>query len=607
MPDTRIYDGHTSIFGNDSDTDPISLTPSRAAKSVNRIFRGGRNRPRPPFLHIDILRFEGEAVNYETVFRFGNFQGWFPYLKKKPNREDGIVVAIAGYIFFLTLVNEKIIVRLIFKGNDAKLLHTWFVQAEEWLYIQNGSQRPIFWDGQFAPDGTTTARRSDPALSEMPVGTIMVYAHGRVFLSNAFDQVAASDIIYGGGLTDSTGTQRFTENNYWAGGGYFGIPTELGSINGAAAIARQDDRLRTQGEVVFVGSNGAYAIEASVPRGQWQDAQVQTITLTGRGCESPYSVINVNNDLWMRSDDGIASYQTLRADQKRQLSFGKTSRHVNYWLDFDTPWLKQYCSMIYFDNRIISTVNPELGQPRDAGHGSLRWHKGMVALDLDQASDVQGDSSFNWDGLWTGVRPSALLVLRKRAYAFSVDVDGENRIYEITRSGLNDRIYTKGVQKKSFYITKRFTFEPTQKSNQFEVKRLIGGDISISEVRDVVSVKVEFRPDFYPSWSVAMGEKSFGSYLFDGFDFSLPRWTQLPFESPDDGCKKGHDGPINRGRMFQMLIRCVGDFRVDAMRLAMPADSEPKTYIPACLPNDTNISFDFILENDYEYNIVDYR
>src|SRR5687767_3434295 len=129
MPDGRLYDGHTSVFGHDSDTDPISLTASRAAKAVNRIFRGGRNLARPPFLHTDVLRFEGEAANYQTAFRFGNFQGWYPYVKKKPNREDGIVVAIAGFIFFLVLVNEKIIVRLIFKGNDPKLLHTWFVQA----------------------------------------------------------------------------------------------------------------------------------------------------------------------------------------------------------------------------------------------------------------------------------------------------------------------------------------------------------------------------------------------------------------------------------------------------------------------------------------------
>lgn len=607
MSDQRIYDGHTSVFGHDSDTDPISLIPSRASKAVNRIFRGGRNNARPPFLHIDILRFEGEAANYQNAFRFGNFQGWFPYVKKKPNREDGIVVAIAGFIFFLTLVNEKIIVRLIFKGNEAKFLHTWFVQAEEWLYIQNGSQRPIFWDGQFAANGTTTARRSDPALNEMPVGTIMVYAHGRVFLSNAFDQVAASDIIYGSGLTDSTGTQRFTENQYWAEGGYFGNPTELGSITGAAVMARQDTGLRTQGEVVFISANGAYAIEASIPRGQWKDAQVQTVTLAGRGCESPYSVLNVNNDLWFRSDDGIASYQTLRADQKRQLSFGKTSRHVNFWLDGDTPWLRQYASMIYFDNRIISTVAPELGQPVDAGHGSLRWHKGMVVLDLDQASDVQGDSSFNWDGLWTGIRPSALLVLRKRAFAFSVDKDGENRIYEITRNGLNDRIYEKGVQKKSFYISKRFTFEPTQKSNQFEIKELIGGDVIISDVHDVINLRVDFRPDYYPGWSTAMDDKEFGSYLFSTFEFSLPRYKLFPFESPDNSCKDGYDGPINKGRSFEIMVSGTGDFRVEAMRLAMRPDSEPKTYIPECAPNDRNISFDFNLENDYEYNIVDYR
>ena len=165
--DGRIFDGHTFLFGIDSDTDASALNPNTAARAVNRIFRGGRNLTRPAFKHFPFL-LDDSAKPYEELIKSGNFQGWMEYRKAKPGGQDGVVVSIAGKILVFSLVNEKILVRLVFDGNDAKLLHTWFVQAEEWVYIQNGKEAPIFWDGLFP----STARRSNPDKSEMPIGTI---------------------------------------------------------------------------------------------------------------------------------------------------------------------------------------------------------------------------------------------------------------------------------------------------------------------------------------------------------------------------------------------------------------------------------------------------
>lgn len=598
--DGRIYEGHTYLFGQDTQTEPSALSPAISAKAVNRAFRGGNNDTRPPFWHQDV-EFEGEAADYERQFRFGNFQGWHPYRKRKPGREDGIVFAIAGFLFFGLLVNEKWTIKLIFKGNNAKLLHTWFWQMEEWLYVQDGESRPIFWNGLFP----STARRSDPAADEMPVGTLMVGAHGRIFLSNAFDQVAASDIIYGNGLTDSTGPQRFTENQYWNEGGYFGNPTELGKITGMSVLARQGLGLTGQGEVIILSEDGASAIEASISRGQWKDARVHNLTLIGRGNVAPASVIQVNNDLFFRSDDGLASYQILRAEQAREFSFGKMSRHVNLWMDNDTEWLKRYTSSIYFDNRVLTTVSPFLAQPEDAGHGSHRYHRGIVALDLDQRGDVQGDASFNWDGLWTGIRPCALLKHGKQAFAFSFDLDGENRIYEIKRSGLNDRIYGKFAKTKWFYITKRYNWEP--KSSRFDGKRLVGGDVLISGIKDIIKIAVDFRPDNLPCWSFAMKEREIGSDFENEWKFSLTRAKPLTFESPYDGCVKGWEGKVNNGLSFQFMISGEGSVRVDGMRAAIAPIGNPKGLAPDCRENNTKISLDCTIENDYSYNVIDSR
>lgn len=607
--DGRVYDGHTFVFGCDTDTDPSALPNNTIARAINRTMRGGRNETRPPFVHKPFLfdlgfEFEGDAKEFEEAVRFGNFQGWTPYRKKKPGRQDGAVVAIAGSIFFLTLVNEKILVRLVIGGNDPKLMDTWFVQAEEWLYIQNGKDRPIFWNGLFP----STARRSDPDpnLFEMPVGTLMTYAHGRVWVSNALDQLIASDIIYGNNLTSSDATQRFTENSYWAGGGYFGSPTDLGHITGMGVIARQDQNLNGLGELVVIHENGAYAIEASAARSTWQTAKIQTMTLNGRGCVSPDSVIVVNNDLWFRSDDGLASYQNLRYDEKRQLSFGKASKQVNRWFNDDTPWMTRFASAIYFDNRILCTVSPFLGHPKDTANGNHRYHRGIVSLDLDQASGVQGDTAYNWDGLWTGIRPCALLKLGTRAFAFSYDSDGENRIYEIKKGGLHDSIEDTPVQTSWFYLTKRFDWKDSQRSNEFEVKEIIGGECWVSNIRDRIQVGVDFRADNSPCWHPILNPYNFGSDFGNDFLFSAPRYGRFKFLSPESQSCTGAPYPTTHGSQHQVMVYGTGQVKVDRLRIAMASKNDSNSPQGTCEEDDAKTSLDNAckLEDDFGYDIA---
>jgi hypothetical protein len=594
MDDQRKYDGHQFIFGMDAATEPSALPVSTAARAVNRIFRGGINHTRPGFHQMPILR-DFSAEDYQELIGKGNFQGWSPYVARKPGRVDGIVVAVAGRIFFLHLVNENWVISLIFEGNDPKLMHTWFQQVEEWMYIQNGKQMPIFWNGELP----STARRADPEANEMPMGTIMGYAHGRVFVSNAYDQVAASDILYGDNLSSSTAVQKFTENLYWAEGGYFGQPTNLGKITGMAVVPRLDQNLSGQGELVILSEEGASAIEVSLPRHQWKDSRIQTITMSGRGCVSSDSVTTVNNDIWFRADDGIASYQISRGERSAKFALTKLSREVNWWMDNDTLWMQRFTSCLYFNNRFITTVNPFINESDNPLHGDHRFFNGMVVVDLDQASGVQGDANFNWDGLWTGIRPCGLLKLGKRAFAWSYDSDGINRIYEITRDRITDMLNGDRVSIKSFYMTKRLDFGVI-----FDTKRFIGGDVSVSDVHGLIKVGVDFRPDNVICWSFAMKQKDFGSRFDEDWVFSQPRYTTFQFGTPANFCVPGLDIPVNQGRKFQLRVNITGHVRVDELRIAMPAQPNPQSAAPDCRVNDEKISLDCGMKNDYDYDIV---
>ena len=603
--DGRQYDGHMAMFGQDSDTEPSYLQASVAAKAINRVFRGGRNRTRPPFIHKQFV-FGDEVKEYEDIVRYGNVQGCIAYRAKKPSRTDGLIYAVAGHVFHLTLVNDSFLVRFICKGNSSKLLHCWMKQAEEWLYIQDGNDLPWFWNGLFE---LPAVRSKGPDGFEMPVGTIMEYVHGRIFVSNAYDQIAASDIMYGAGFTNSSNVQKFTENMYWSEGGYFGTPSNIGQITGMTVVARQSSgNVRAQGELLIMSMDGAQVIEAGVARSLWQTQQVQSVALIGRGSVSPYGLINVNNDVWFRSDDGIASYRIQSSEQQSGYSLSKISRAVNSFFRNDTPEMLQFSSMMYFDNRVLTTCSPIYVPPKSEDYGAHRCHRGMVAIDLEKAGGIQGESDFNCDGLWTGIRPVVLVNGKfgsvTKGFAVSHDSDGENRIYELSRDEGNDEIEGRKVKQKWSYQTKKFSWDTARASNQFEVKKLIGGDLAISNVGGRITVKAEYRADYIPFWQELMQEQEFGSEI-EGWSFSLKRFTSYRFTGPKDTHVDGIEAPTNKGTTHQIKISGSGVVQVDRLRVAMTFRNDPSTASGACVKEDPKQTvLDGIVESDYSYDIT---
>lgn len=593
----REWDGHTTLFGMDAETEPRLLDVKSVHRAINRTFRGGRNSTRPAFR---ALRFHFVDPEDEWIFRFGNLQGAMPYKKNRPGRFDGIVVSIAGRIFFVHLVNENAYVYRIFRGNNPRAMQAWMIQCEEWVYIQDGQALPIFWDGLV----TSTPRRSKGAEGrEMPIGTIMCYAHGRVHVSNAYNQIASSDVMFGRGFTNTKNVQNFTENRYWTEGGYFSIPiSEYGPIGGMIVMPAFGTNLRGQGELVVMGSRGAMTLDVSQPRLIWKDAQIQKSALIGRGCVAPDSLIAVNGDAWYRSDDGWSTYTNSQIDLQRKGAFRKFSREVNYWLDRDTDELLRYASAIFFDNRIIGTVSPQLSLTRtpenDEELGSHRYHRGMIALDLDKESGLRGGDPINFDGLWTGIRPTALVRMESRALAFSLDSDGENRLYEITKlPGLDNG--TKKV--RSHYITRRMTAQPTGAS-EFVYKRLVGGEIWPSKVVGRSRVSIDYKTNNGPDWFEAMAEKQVGQDRAEPLPFLDPVTKRLTLGSPDDECQNGELS--NTATEFQFRVNLEGncevnDFRAGFKRIKVSdradCSEEPEVQVGEKKPR----------EKDFEYLIVE--
>jgi len=607
-----VFDGFTSIIAQDADTHPSYLPESFVSESVNRTFRGGINRTRPSIRNIVIKVGEGQSETIVNDIENGNFQGAYPYRKTKYESADGILLSVSGVIYFLKIINNFATAYKIIDGNDPGMMHTWFVQAEDRVYIQNGYQNAIAWDG----DLNVAAYRLNPYKKQMPIGTIMEYAFGRVFVSDKFNQIYASDIIYGNGFTDTKNTENFTEIGYWAEGGAFSTPAMMGNITGMKVMPQIGSNLRGQGELVILTGNGAFSMNVSLPRSEWNTSNIQRISLLGRGCVSPYLGL-ANSELWFRSHDGWAFYSNSQSEFARYFSLRKLSREVNKWVSNDTPWLKQFASTMFFDNYLISTVSPQTYRAEGV-EGLNRYHRGMIALDLDQSSSPAPDAQlqFRWNGIWTGIRPTQLLTAliqgEKRGFGFSFDKDNKNRLYEFTVAQGDDYGPNGSRQIESFFTTGRYDFNRSGATNKFLRKKITGGEMWMSEIKGQVESYAEFRADSNPCWSELKVPTTFGCdpcspQVTECFpQRGGNRYKRYKFNTPDPSeCNDLAGIPSVEGSEFQIRVNLTGAATVDRVRLMANIKNNDDSPVGDC-PEENQECEPFLCcqEKYWNYNIV---
>jgi hypothetical protein len=594
-----VFDGFTSIIAQDADTHPSYLPESVVAECVNRTFRGGINRTRPSIRNIKIVAGSGQSETIVNDIQTGNFQGAHPYRAVTYDSVDGLLISVSGIIYFLRIVNGTAYAYILKRDNktftewnDASLMHTWFVQAEDRVYIQNGYQNPIAWDGKL----TSEAYRLNPYEKKMPIGTIMEYAFGRVFVSDKFNNIYASDIIYGNGFTDTKNTENFTEIGYWAEGGAFTTPAMMGNITGMKVMPYIGSNLRGQGELVVLTGNGAFSMDVSIPRSLWNTSNIQRISLLGRGCTSPYVTL-VNSELWFRSHDGWAFYSNSQSQFAQYFSLRKLSKEVNKWVESDTDWLKQFASTIYFNNYLISTVSPQT--KKNDAKGLHRYHRGMVVLDLDQSATPAPDAqlSFRWNGLWTGIRPTqlitALIAGQKRGFAFSFDEDNKNRLYELTDKYGDDYSELGNSSIESFFITGKYDFNRSGATNKFIRKKLTGGEMWLSEIKSEIISSVDYRSDSNPCWNELKVPTAFGCPPCTPVTTRscTPVTTgsiykRYKFNTPDiNVCNAITEIPSVEGSEFQIKVNLVGSVTVDRVRLMANIKTNDDSPVGDCPEN----------------------
>lgn len=453
---------------------PEMLPATQVAWGRNITTRGGRPHTRP-------------AIRQLGYLPSGRFQG-IGYFSKAGGL---LVTSIAGRLYRVSLSRDGFLTSPIEMGgfdNSPAQRRVWFCETPSALIVQDDQSRALFYDG-------ARGRRSARSNDEVPIGSHMAYANGRLWTAIEGGTKLVAGDIYDEAVAGSE--LRVTETNFLLGGGTYSFPQGITGL----AFMPQIDTTTAYGALV-VGSWGVVSsIHAEITaRDTWQSTQgFETIVFPEVGALGGF--VAINQDLYWRSADGaIRSFRQAVADMSGPGN-APISREVGRILDYDAPELLESGSAIYFGNRLLVTCAPYFD-----GRGNV-VHDRVVSLDFAPIATMRGKSAPAFDGEWTGLGVRQLIVgvfdRRRRAFAVMADSEGRNILAEITEDGRQDRtlapigaaIQTKDHPVEASIETRAYSFGDITR-----LKRLERLDLFVSDVRERVFVWIFWRADFQSEW-----------------------------------------------------------------------------------------------------------
>lgn len=274
--------------------------------------------------------------------------------------------------------------------------------------------------------------------SELPAGRMAAYGRGRNWVALTDGKhFIASDIVDG-----SSGTAAYdgedavlsvTENLFLNGGGQFTVPGQAGDIR-AMIFTSQLDTSQGQGPLSVLTPKIVFTCDAPVDRTTWQNLTnpILTESIKANGGLSHYGTFNVNSDTLYRAIDGIRSQIIGRRDFDK---WGNVpcSREVDF-INADNPQLLNFINGVEFDNRALMTTGPQA-----ANLGV--YQTGIIALNNDPISSLQGKAPSTFDGLWDAPSGGVLQLVtgdfagQTRCFAFCLASDRTSiELWEIMRT-----------------------------------------------------------------------------------------------------------------------------------------------------------------------------
>lgn len=530
MPTTATWLSDTQatvLDGMHRGREPELLPEQQVALLRNLSTRGGRARSRPRIVRRATL--PGGLLQGAAVF----------------SRTGTLLISLGGVIHELDPRTWTRTVKNPLDPNSPKQPRAWFCESAGTLVIQDDQSRPFFYDG-------ASFRRATP--DEVPVGSAMAYGNGRLAVVVGRRAVRLGDIRQ----AEHQSELKFTEWSSLNGGGDFAFPSDVLALGVLPVI----DTGSGQGSLIVGCADSTHSLKTNITqRDLWAEVGLQTVVFPNRGIVGGSALVAVNQDLYFRSSDGLRSVRTSTADYDAP-GLAPLSAEVRHRFDYDTPFLLQDASLVYFDNRLLCTHSPFHYGPRSLAQG-------LVALNFDALSGRGLKAPPCFDGEWDGFGVIAQLCTGtvrgvERCFLLGRDLAGVNCLWEL----LPEAAHQEGDSPTQALETRTlFAGSPGQ------LKNLRRADLMFSDIRTALAARVYFRPDKYPFW-VLWDEFAVDAAPAGGWGRARPQRRSLlatrdvPFLlDPQTG------RPVSCATGFQVRIEWEGFARLDYLQLWQePAD-----------------------------------
>jgi hypothetical protein len=395
--------------------------------------------------------------------------------------------------------------------------------------------------------------------SELPIGRMGAYVQGRNWISSPDGKsFIASDLV-----GSSSGTQQFNFRdavlNWSQNTTRFTIPGGAGEINCIIALGALDASLG-QGPLQILCDNQIFTCSAPTDATTWANLStpILPVSIIGFGGVGQNAAVVSNGDLILKSGD--ASIHSLKLARQDFNQWGNLpiSAEVNRVINHENFNELSRITFGIADNRaLLSCV------PIDSAGGV--YSQGLIALDFDESSSLQGKLPSVYDGVWMGLN-SLQIVTGKfnkvdRTFVFQLNTTtNQVELWEILTDGeeIVDTSYDVSGNPITTPITWSFEspmiFNNVKGKNQFDLIQWKEADIYFSEIVGQLQVVIYYRPDFSECWHklhsfTVKNNRPRPSYLMKG---AMPE----PSNSELSDALKSTPAPV--ARFYQVRVEITG-------------------------------------------------
>lgn len=503
MAEGFIYDGDDNFLGGqDASKRPDNVFKNSYYAGINVTTEQGSLSPRWGYQRLKLdwrltgnLRLPNfKARSYQEIFESGKFQAFIPY---SIDRTYYLIVIISGIIFLVNQRTWQVSVLPIEGGpqlNENTNRIAWS-EATKFLILYDYPNFPVIIEG-------VSARRSNPLLHEIPVSTLGGYNQNRLFIVNAGNELTAGDPIGLRGIDFANPPISFLEIET-LGGDFFGQAFQLSTNYNndrvtALTFLQVVDTSTGIGPLLIATRKAVWSYQSQSPRASWEANQFGSIFLNNTGIIGFRSHVGVSSDLFFMSADGEVRAISMSRGEQSKWSKVPLSREIKNWLKFWDVELKEYSVLGYFRNKVFVSVNPYhttgssiIGKVvPDYAHG------GLAVFELDNVSNLKGDSPPVWAGLWTGVRPMDMTNNDERFFIMSKDDDKRNRLYEMTPDRTYDVLDGRIRYVRSRIYTRDYDFEQPMID-----KSLVGLEFNIEDLQGPMNINIKYMPSHHTVWA----------------------------------------------------------------------------------------------------------